>query len=684
MKIFSRFGLVGTVTATTILILIVSLGVVSWAISSGISTRIQTQAIDGQNTSLRTAATIAERDLPGTVVTWGKDGNIEKIVMSAIPAEFSDHGMIDSIGRMTGQTATIFAWDPTTKDFWRKTTNIIKPDGKRAVGTALGQTGAVYPVVTKGVTYRGEAVILGVPYYTAYQPIFSAAGEVIGILYAGVRSAEINAAANQTAWTIGLSAIVVLLFATVIMALVARKILGPIPQLTAVASTLASGKLDIAVPHSDLRNEIGALAGALDIFRESAIAKNDMEHAAADTRLLSERERQAREAAKTRETDETQAAVAALADGLHRLSQGDLTVSIERPFTESLDRLRVDFNNSVETLNTTLSQLREETMAIENGSTEMRAATDDLSKRTEQQAAALEETAAALDEITATVRSSSARADEASQMAGEARTSTEGSSRVVSDAVEAMGRIENASSEISKIINVIDEIAFQTNLLALNAGVEAARAGEAGKGFAVVAQEVRELAQRSASAAKDIKALITKSGTEVAGGVKLVRETGQALTTISDQVARINDHIGSIATSAREQATGLHEINSSVNQMDQFTQRNAAMVEETTAVTHRLADSATALSDLVGQFRMTGANSAPRSTAPPARSPAPVRVPVAAASSRLRTAEPTTRPIPSPAHKMVNSLAKAFAAPATAATAKVSSAAGSNSDWEEF
>jgi len=680
MKIFSRFGLVGTVTATTIVILILSLAIVSFAISSGISSRIQMQAIEGQNASLRTAATIAERDLPGTKITWGKDGNVERISMPSIPAAFSEHGMIDTIGRMTGQTATIFAFDPATKDFWRRTTNIIKPDGSRAVGTALGQTGAVYPVVTRGQTYRGEAVILDVPYYTIYQPIFAPGGDVIGILYAGVRSADINAIANQMAWTIGLTALAVLLGATVIVALVARKIMGPIPQLTAVAGMLAKGKLDVALPHQQLRNEIGALARALDIFRESAVAKNDLERAAADTRSLSERERLDREAARAEEIAQTEAAVAALADSLNRLSGGDLTVRIEQPFTDSLDRLRVDFNNSVEILNTTLSQLRDETRVIEDNSNEMRAATDDLSKRTEQQAASLEQTSAALDEITATVRSSSTRADEASEMASSARKSTESSSKVVSDAVDAMGRIETASSEISKIINVIDEIAFQTNLLALNAGVEAARAGESGRGFAVVAQEVRELAQRSANAAKDIKALITKSGDEVAGGVKLVRATGAALGEISGQVARINDHIGSIATSAREQSTALHEINASVNQMDQFTQRNAAMVEETTAVTHRLADSASALAGMVGQFRMSGASQTARAASPAPRSmPAGLnRLPVTPlAGTRLRSAEPTTRPVPSPAHKMVNSLAKAFA-PAAAS----GNAAGS--DWEEF
>ncbi len=214
--------------------------------------------------------------------------------------------------------------------------------------------------------------------------------------------------------------------------------------------------------------------------------------------------------------------------------------------------------------------------SIDSGTREIASGAQDLSKRTEQQAASLEETAAALDEITANVTTASKRTDEARNVAHEANVSAERSASVVSEAEQAMRRIEDSSEQISNIISVIDEIAFQTNLLALNAGVEAARAGEAGKGFAVVAQEVRELAQRAATAAKEIKGLIEKSSAEVGTGVRLVLETGQSLKSISDHVSRINQLMEAIATSAREQSTGLGEINTAVNQMDQSTQQNAA------------------------------------------------------------------------------------------------------------
>ncbi len=296
--------------------------------------------------------------------------------------------------------------------------------------------------------------------------------------------------------------------------------------------------------------------------------------------------------------------VDALAEGLNHLANGDLTSRIGQSFIPSLERLRVDFNLTAQRLCEAMTTVARNASGIAAASAEVRSASDDLSKRTDDQAASVEETAAALEEITTTVADSSRRAREAGELVETTRANAEQSGVVVREAISAMGAIENSSREISSIISVIDEIAFQTNLLALNAGVEAARAGEAGKGFAVVAQEVRELAQRSAKAAKEIKALITASASQVKEGVTLVDRTGAALEEIVVQVQQISGNVAAIVESAREQSTGLTEINKAVNTIDQGTQQNAAMVEQSNAAAQALAAEAEDLFRLIAQFNV--------------------------------------------------------------------------------
>lgn len=293
-----------------------------------------------------------------------------------------------------------------------------------------------------------------------------------------------------------------------------------------------------------------------------------------------------------------------LASALQAMSSGDLTQEIRAPFLPALERLRADFNGTSSKLRSAMQTISENAGAIAAASQQIQSASNDLSKRTEQQAASIEETAAALEEITTTVADSSHRAQEAGLLVRRTKESAEHSGHVVGHAVDAMSKIEQSAREIASIIGVIDEIAFQTNLLALNAGVEAARAGEAGKGFAVVAQEVRELAQRSAKAAREIKELINASNGHVKSGVTLVGDTGRALEEIVTQVVQVDSNVGAIVEASKEQATGLKEINTAVNTMDQGTQQNAAMVEETTAAAHSLAREAEQLFELLGQFNV--------------------------------------------------------------------------------
>ncbi|TYR37213.1 chemotaxis protein, partial [Mesorhizobium microcysteis] len=442
----------------------------------------------------------------------------------------------------------------------------------------------------------------------------------------------------------------------------------PVTSLTGVMGRLASGDNAVEVPAVDRGDEIGEMAKAVMVFKDAAIQKQRLESETSEARAAAEAERARNEAEKARKAEEDHVAIAELAAGLSALSDGDLTYRITAAFSPEAQRLKDDFNRTASQLQETMATISSAIDGMRNGTGEISQAADDLSRRTEQQAASLEQTAAALDEITATVKTTAEGAHKAQEVTSQARVGAEKSGAVVRDAVSAMAQIEKSSQQIGQIIGVIDEIAFQTNLLALNAGVEAARAGEAGKGFAVVASEVRALAQRSAEAAKEIKDLISTSTQQVDQGVDLVGQTGTALEKIVAQVAEITGLVTEIAASAREQSTGLGEVNSAVNQMDQVTQQNAAMVEQSTAASHNLAQEAEELARLVGKFRL-GAQ---------AGQPAARKVAVAANSSSPAPAAPARpqQPTARPALKSV--------ATAGGQAAALLASQPADDGWEEF
>jgi methyl-accepting chemotaxis protein len=386
--------------------------------------------------------------------------------------------------------------------------------------------------------------------------------------------------------------------------LIIRGIRRPIAGVTVVAGALAQGDLTVVVPHADERNEMGDLARAVEVFKTNAIERRKLEAEAQRTRAAADSERERTASEKAQAAAVQGVAMQALGAGLMRLAEGDLTARLDAGFPVEFAKIKDDFNHAAEKLARAVRGVVDGAIAIRSSTDEISSASDDLSKRTELQAAGLEETAAALGEITSTVKKTAEGATHARAVVAEARGDAEKSGEIVRQAVDAMGRIEKSSQGIGQIIAVIDEIAFQTNLLALNAGVEAARAGEAGRGFAVVASEVRALAQRSAEAAKEIKALIAAASTEVGNGVKLVAKTGESLARIVAKVAEINSIVGEIAVSAQEQATGLQQVNIAVSQMDQTTQQNAAMAEEATAASRSLSQETGQLSGLVGQFQI--------------------------------------------------------------------------------
>jgi methyl-accepting chemotaxis protein len=396
----------------------------------------------------------------------------------------------------------------------------------------------------------------------------------------------------------------VLLGGGVFLWIVTAKVVAPLKALSERMKRLAGGELTIEIAGDQRRDEVGMMAKAVLVFKQNAVTARALEAEAEAARQRAALERERTDAERAEAARQLEFVVGSVADGLDKLSSGDLLFRLTAPFKTEYEKLRGDFNAAMDTLLKTMQAIAANTQGVRAGAGEISQASDDLSRRTEQTAASLEETAAALDQITATVRRTAENVDEARSTVTSAKKEAERSGQVVRETVTSMAGIEQSSKEIGNIIGLIDEIAFQTNLLALNAGVEAARAGDAGRGFAVVATEVRALAQRSAEAAREIKTLISKSGQQVGGGVQLVGETGIALNRIVEQVERLNALITDIAASAKEQATGLNEVNTAVNQMDQATQQNAAMVEQSTAASHGLVNEAEELARLIGQFKI--------------------------------------------------------------------------------
>lgn len=483
----------------------------------------------------------------------------------------------------------------------------LKADGFSVLTDTCGAAIAV----GRGATSEAELAMVQQLYLTLCQPAFAAISprftSVTEHLAADAeeKRADVSGAARDTS---------VLSFGAAVAALLAVSCFGffairawlvkPIKQMVSTMKVIADGDLTLSVEGAIRRDEIGSMARAVQIFKDNELRTRDLEKDIEASRGANEIER-----ARIAETERQRAhdmaeATAGLAEGLKQLAGGNLVFRLDDNFAEDFEPLRVNFNAAVTQLAEGLRAVSDATGSIDDGAQEISLSAQDLSRRTEHQAASLEQTAAALDQITQNIANSSTRTAEARHVVIEANKSARHSGEVVSSAVAAMQRIEHSSSQISTIVGVIDEIAFQTNLLALNAGVEAARSGEAGKGFAVVAHEVRELAQRSAHAAKEIKVLILNSVDEVSGGVKLVRDTGEALKIIEKQIVLINTQLDAVTAASKEQSVTLSEVNRTVNQMDQVTQQNAAMAEESTAASAALAIEAKRLRGIVSEFQI--------------------------------------------------------------------------------
>ncbi|TXI09818.1 MAG: methyl-accepting chemotaxis protein [Novosphingobium sp.] len=435
-----------------------------------------------------------------------------------------------------------------------------------------------------------------------------------------------------------------LLSAVVLLFYLIRNIAKPVVSMSDAVSRLIDGDHAVAVPGLGRSDELGQLARSLDRFRDVFAS----DHARAE--------------AETQRAREVQLTIDEIGEGLTALAEGNLTHRVKENGSGALAKLHVDYNAAVTALERVLGKIVEGCHTIKLGTDEISSAASDLALRTEQQATSLAETSRTINEFSSSVRTTAENVKQTSTRLSVARSTADGVGDTANRAVAAMRSIEASSREMAEIVGVIDGIAFQTNLLALNAGVEAARAGEAGKGFAVVATEVRALAQRSADAAKSIRDLIGKSTEEVSGGVALVESSGDALRQIVNEVSAVSELVDQIAEAAGQQAAGIADISAMVGSMDSFTQRNAAMVEESSAGTRNLSNETIALVEQVGRFRLgtsgqarsSGLSSAKPQASPPATpKPAPRPLPVPAA-----TAEPAPPPAPRSAPVLGNTALK--------------------------
>lgn len=435
----------------------------------------------------------------------------------------------------------------------------------------------------------------------------NAVEKLVGNSDAFLKGEERNAAAEIVTWTTAAAAAAAASFILLLAGLYffRRRAILPIDGMKQYMSSLANGDFSADVPYADRSDEIGQMAKAVVVFRANSLDRREGHLRALEAReveVTRERQQSADRASAEAERNEV---IQALTDGLDQLSRSNLCYRIKTVLPHFYEPLRKTFNTSLDTLANSINAVSLATDTLRDSSSSIAVAVQSLSQRTDQQATTIDETSGALAKIMSSVNHSLSQSVEAKRMVSETKQAAGQCAGLMRDAITAMQRIEGSSGQIGQIINVIDEIAFQTNLLALNAGVEAARAGDAGKGFAVVAQEVRELASRSANAAKEIKALISSSSEQVGTGGKLVNRTGEALSDIETKVGQVSELIDAVASSSSEQSSAIGQINNTVHLMDEVTQRNAAMAAETNAACNGLGEQVQALEAVVFRFKTT-------------------------------------------------------------------------------
>ena len=638
-RILGRIPMTTTIAAMVVTAVVLSVGAVVIAVYVNLSANSDAVARSSQQSNIRTAATVLG-GMGGIQVEWTEEGDVASIGTWVMPRFYNDD-ITDSIGRISGETAAIFAWNAETDSFEQVTTSMVDSDGNRIVQDPIPANGEIHTQILENGALFTETDVNGEHYYSVYQPITYLSGtDVLGLLYVGVSQDAITAVVTDTMNLLMIVAGIALAVMCVVSIFASRLIARPIPILSGVMGRIAQNEFDVEVPYTDRKNEVGDMARAVEVFRENGQKVAAMTEAEAARIIADEQARRAMmgdlqvafgnvvDAAIA--GDFSQRVEASFADAelnglagsvndlvstvdrglretagvLGALANTDLTTRVMGEYQGAFAQLKSDTNAVAEKLSDIVLELRGTSRTLKTATGEILSGANDLSERTTRQAATIEETSAAMEQLAATVMDNARRAQDASQTAASVTKSAEEGGEVMDAATSAMERITTSSAKVSDIIKMIDDIAFQTNLLALNASVEAARAGDAGKGFAVVAVEVRRLAQSAASASSEVKALIEQSANEVDGGSRLVAQAAEKLVAMLEAARTNTSQMQQIANDSREQASSIEEVNAAVRQMDEMTQHNAALVEETNAAIAQTEEQATALDRIVDIFKI--------------------------------------------------------------------------------
>ncbi|MAC76887.1 MAG: hypothetical protein CML66_02355 [Rhodobacteraceae bacterium] len=624
-----------------LLALVVGTGILSMFTLSGLlMLNVATVILHEMTVKKTTALNVLGYDLEtrfsglGLKPATDQSGDVTGITWDAIP-DFPNHEIVDLSADQTFGIASILLFDRTKNAFVRVTSSPDPVSGKRHVGTVLDASQAeALQSLPPGEVLTSTATLGSKPYLTRLVPIRTSNGKIAGAIESALPKNELTSALSGKILLCVVVTLVLTAIGMGILFVLIPKILRPIDDVNESMQMISTGAFDTDVPHMTLPDSIGAIARNLASFRD-ALQRNEANH---DDQM------KAQEAVADRgraQAEVQKRVVAELTQGLKRMASGDLRQTIDSPahdpFPSEYEDLRQSYNDVLHQLGKAMSDVLNAAGNVRSGAGEIDQAAGDLASRAETQAATLEQSAAALNQLSESVRRTSDRAEQAEASGRDTREQAESGAQVMREAIEAMRQIEHSSENVSRIIGVIDDIAFQTNLLALNAGVEAARAGEAGKGFAVVASEVRGLAQRASESAREIKSLIAESSSQVEEGGRLVVMTGERLDDILTRTKEMQNLMSEIAGAAREQSSGLNEISGGVNQLDGVTQQNAAMAEETNAAASSLSSTSRELVGILEKFRLPSAGQDFGKVAPK-----PAATPVAAPKPGPRKPAPTT------------------------------------------